>query len=162
MAVVRPVFFDTSALLSGLIDLGPPSDHAQAVMDGVVKGRFGRPQTAWHCCLEFFAVSTRLPEEFRLTPEDALRLAEEELLRRFDVHELPQGARTTLFRTAAQERLVGGRIYDAHIADIALRAGARTVVTDNTRHFAAMARYGVTVVGTAQLARQTRVTRGKA
>jgi hypothetical protein len=35
--------------------------------------------TAWHCCLEFFSVATRLPPEFRVSPRDAATLVEEEV-----------------------------------------------------------------------------------
>src|SRR5687768_17612394 len=45
--------------------------------------------TAWHCCLEFFSVSTRLPPEFRLTPAHAARLLESEVFGRMGIHDLP-------------------------------------------------------------------------
>ena len=67
-------FFDTSVLLGGLIDLGPSSAPAQRLMTAVATGQLRRVHTAWHCCLEFYAVSTRLPEELRLHPRDAWRL----------------------------------------------------------------------------------------
>jgi len=41
-----------------------------------------RTLAAWHCRVEFYAVATRLPEESRLSPTDAGRLVEEELLAR--------------------------------------------------------------------------------
>ena len=69
--MVTGVFLDTSILLAGLIELGPASGPAQELMAAVAGGRLRRPCTAWHCCLEFYAVSTRLPEEFRLSPADA-------------------------------------------------------------------------------------------
>ena len=91
MAVVSPLFFDTTVLLAGLIELGPASVHAQRLMSAVAAGRFRGPRTAWHCCLEFYAVSTRLPEEFRLTPGDARKLVEEEVLARFPEYSLVPG-----------------------------------------------------------------------
>jgi len=48
-------------------------------MDAVANGQIERPLTAWHCCLEFYSVTTRLPEEYRLEPEIALRLLREEI-----------------------------------------------------------------------------------
>jgi hypothetical protein len=68
MALVGPVFFDTSVLLAGLIELGPGSEPAQAILDAITERQLGRVHTAWHCCPEFYAVSTRLPVEFRLIP----------------------------------------------------------------------------------------------
>jgi len=39
----------------------------------------------------------------------------------------------------------GGRLYDAHIAEIARLASARIVVTENPRHFVALLRHGIRV-----------------
>jgi predicted nucleic acid-binding protein len=119
---------------------------AQAVLRAVSGGPARRTLTAWHCCLEFYAVATRLPEEFRLSPADAGRLLEEELLGRLRVVELPVGARLQLVRDVVRERVAGGRLYDAHIAEIARRAGARLVVTDNLRHFSVLRAHGIRVL----------------
>ena len=79
MTGIGPVFLDTSVLLPALIDMGPTHDAAQQLWDALVAGRLRRASTAWHCCLEFFAVATRLPEELRLSPEDVLVLLAEEV-----------------------------------------------------------------------------------
>ncbi len=138
-------FLDTSVLLAGLIELGPQSTAAHLLLHAVAEKRIAPATTAWHCCLEFFSVATRLPAEFRLTPADALRLVEEEICGRLDVRELPAADRLPLLRAAAADGLAGGRIYDAHIADVARAAGARVIVTDNRRHFVAALRYGIRV-----------------
>jgi hypothetical protein len=101
--------------------------------------------TAWHCCLEFFSVSTRLPPEFRLTPADAAHLLEQEIFSRMTVDDLPAAGRLPLLKSAAQDGVGGGRIYDAHIADIARAAGATTIVSDNRRHFMTSLRHGIRV-----------------
>jgi len=152
--VVAPsrAFFDTSVLLGGLIELGPASEPAQKIMAAITARQVRRPQTAWHCCLEFYAVSTRLPEEVRLLPSDAWRLVEEEILSRFEVRQIPDDHRRSFLHGAADDRLVGGRIYDAHIAEIARVARVPVVVTDNLRHFAGLRRHGVEVVNAAQFA----------
>jgi len=143
---LTPFFFDTSVLVAGLIEIGDSSEHPQRIMNDVAAGRIRRIQTAWHCCLEFYSVATRLPEELRITPSDALRLVEEEILARFEVHQLPERDRRPFLNASAHGRVVGGRIYDAHIAEIALRSGARTVVTENVRHFSPLLRHGIKVV----------------
>lgn len=145
-------FFDTSVLLGGLIELGPPSEPAQKIMEAIAAGRIRQPHTAWHCCLEFYAVSTRLPEEVRLSPSDAWRLVDEEILGRFEVRQLPDDHRRSFLRAAADDRLAGGRIYDAHIAEIARAARVPVVVTDNVRHFAGLRRHGLDVMSAAQFA----------
>ena len=138
-------FLDTSVLLGGLIELGPAGRPAQDVMAAVAEGQVRRPLTSWHCCLEFYAVATRLPEEFRLAPADALRLLEAEIFGRFEVTQLGKGRRLALLRDAVEDRVAGGRIYDAHIAEVARESRAKVVVTDNVRHFSGLVRHGVRV-----------------
>ncbi len=145
MAAVGPVLFiDTSVLLAGMIELEPPNPAAHAIMQAVADGR-ARPATAFHCCLEFFSVATRLPAEFRLSPADARQLVEDEILARFDVRDLPRSDRRALFATAVSDHVAGGRIYDLHIAEVARATGASAVLTQNRRHFTGLLRHGMVV-----------------
>ena len=139
------VFLDTSVLIAGLVDFGPQSAPAQKLLHGVAEQKVKSVGTAWHCCLEFFSVATRLPPEFRLPAADALRLIDEEVFARMAVHDLPPGDRRPMLKAAVQDGTVGGRIYDAHIAEVARAAGAKVVVTDNRRHFLAALRHGLRV-----------------
>ena len=139
------VFLDTSVLVAGLIDFGPQSEPAHSLLDAVAERRLGRASTGWHCCLEFYSVSTRLPAEFRLTPADAARLVEQEILARMAVHDLPSHPRRAFVRSLAQDGIVGGRVYDAHIADVARAAAATVIVTDNRKHFVSALRHGLRV-----------------
>jgi predicted nucleic acid-binding protein len=156
MAVTDGVFFDTSVLLAGLIDLGPPTASAQQAMNALADGRLGVVRTAWHCCLEFYSVATRLPPEWRLQPADALRLIETEILARMRVDQLPPGSFAEFLRAAAREATIGGRIYDAHIAEVARLGKARVVVTDNRRHFAGLMRHGIRVLTIGEFAGEIR------
>jgi predicted nucleic acid-binding protein len=139
------VFLDTSVLLAGLVDFGPQSAPAQSILHAVAEKTVASAGTAWHCCLEFYSVATRLPPEYRLSPADAAQLLQEEVFGRMTVHDLPPAERLAFVRTAAADALAGGRIYDAHIAEIARAAGAQLVVTDNRRHFLSALRYGIKV-----------------
>jgi predicted nucleic acid-binding protein len=143
--VAVTVFLDTSVLLAGVIDFGPQSAPAQSVMHAIAQNPRRGTATAWHCCLEFFSVATRLPPEFRLTPADAVQLLEEEVFARVTVHDLPAAERREFLRAAARDGVAGGRLYDAHIADVARAAGATVVITDNRRHFMAALRHGLRI-----------------
>ena len=138
-------FLDTSVLLAGLIDFGPQSAPAQSLLHSIAEKRLTGAATAWHCCLEFYSVSTRLPPEFRLSPVDAGILLDEEVFARLSVHDLPAPDRLPALRAAARDQIGGGRIYDAHIAEIARATGAEVVVTDNRRHFLSALRYNIRV-----------------
>lgn len=151
MARLTGVYFDTSVLVAGMVDLGDTSEPAMAAIDAVAEGRIQDPRTAWHCCLEFFSVTTRLPEEYRLDPATALRFLTEEILARFAVDHLPADAYGEFLSTAVGEGVTGGRIYDTHIGEIARRAGAPLVVTDNRRHFTSLLRHGIRVLTPAEL-----------
>ena len=139
------VFFDTSVLLAGLIDLGPQNGPAQSLMHAVAEEKIPSPATAWHCCMEFYSVATRLPPEYRLSPTDAVHLLEEEILARLSIHDLPAGDRSLMLRLLAEDRIAGGRVYDVHITEVARAAGARIIVTDNRRHFLSALRHGLRV-----------------
>jgi predicted nucleic acid-binding protein len=139
------VFLDTSILLAGLVDFGPQSASAQQLMHGVAEQTIGPAGTAWHCCLECFSVATRLPPEYRLSPDTASQLLQQEVFARMTVHELPRADRVALLKAAVQEGIAGGRIYDAHIAEVARSAGAQVIVTENRRHFLAALRHGIRV-----------------
>jgi predicted nucleic acid-binding protein len=114
-------------------------------MHAVAEQRIQSPSTAWHCCLEFFSVATRLPPEFRINPSDAVLLLDQEIFARFAVHDLPPAARLGMLHAAARDGVAGGRIYDTHIAETARAAGATVIVTDNRRHFLSALRYGIRV-----------------
>jgi predicted nucleic acid-binding protein len=143
--VAVTVFLDSSVLIAGLIDFGTQSAPAQSILHAVAERQLTAVGTAWHCCLEFFSVSTRLPAEYRLAGSDAVELVESEIFGRMAILDLPPSDRVTMLKAAAQERMTGGRIYDAHIAHVARAAGATLIVTDNRRHFLASLRYGIRV-----------------
>ena len=139
------VFLDTSVLLAGLVDFGPQSAPAQSLLHAVAEKRVPGAATAWHCCLEFFSVATRLPPEFRVSPADAALLLLQEVFSRIAVHDLPASDRMAMLQAAARDSIAGGRIYDAHIAEVARAADANVVVTDNRRHFLSALRHGMRV-----------------
>jgi predicted nucleic acid-binding protein len=145
VALVTSVFFDTTVLLGGFIDFGASSFKAQKIIDAVAARRIRDARTAWHCCLEFYAVATRLPPGYRLAPQQACRLLQE-VLALFRVEQLPAEDRLLFLEAAFNERVAGGRIYDAHIAEIARCAGVDIIVTDNRRHFTALIKHGIRVL----------------
>jgi predicted nucleic acid-binding protein len=150
--VAVSVFLDTSVLLAGLVDFGPQSAPAQTVLHAVAEKKLSAA-TAWHCCLEFYSVATRLPPEYRLGAKDAAQLLREEVFGRMGVFDLPSAARTAFFQAVADDAVTGGRVYDAHIADVARAAGAQAIVTDNRRHFLTVLRHGIRVETANEFAR---------
>ena len=149
-SVSEAVFFDTTVLVSGLIDFGPSSAAAIPIFDALAKGAISNGITARHCCLEFYSVSTRLPEEYRLEPAEARQLLDCEVFARLRVCDLEERQWRSLFVSATAEGIAGGRIYDAYIGEVARQAGARLLVTDNRLHFTALLRYETRVLTSAE------------
>jgi hypothetical protein len=142
--MTRP-FLDTSILLGGLIDFGPPSVAPLKVLDILAQTSGTRSLTAWHCCLEFFSVATRFPEEFRLSPAMARELVESEIFARMEVLSLDSYNEKELFLKAESTQIGGGRIYDFHIGQIALFNQATVFVTENKKHFQHLQQSGLPV-----------------
>lgn len=158
MAVLASsVFFDTPVFIAGLAHVGPATPAARRVLDAVADGRVARSLTAWHCCLEFYAVTTRLPGEWRLSPAAAVHLLQHNILGRFRILQMPDPSFRSFFADAATEPVFGARIYDNHIAEVARQAGAKVVVTENPRDFAALTRHGIRVMSAAEFAAEARL-----
>lgn len=78
-------------------------------------------------------------------------VADGRIERPFSVHDLQAELREEFLVSAAGEGTAGGRIYDAHIAEIARQSGARLVATENRRHFTPLLRHGIRVLVSAEL-----------
>ena len=76
---------------------------------------------------------------------EAVLLLKEEVFSRMTVHDVPASDRMPMLQAAARDGTAGGRIYDAHIADVARSVHADVVVTDNRRHFVSALRHGMGV-----------------
>lgn len=141
----RP-FLDTSVLIAGLIDFGESSRASIEILDRVADQRISHAATAWHCCLEFYSVATRLPEEYRLPKETAQQFVDEEIINRLNIGILTQADQKSFFRATAQSGIRGGRVYDYHIGMIAMTHASSVIVTENTKHFSLFERQGLAVL----------------
>lgn len=141
----RP-FLDTSILLGGLIDFGKSSQAPMELLDQIAESKIRNAATAWHCCLEFYSVATRLPEEYRLSLETAREFVVEEIIARLKIRTLDATRQEDFFTSAEQHTIRGGRIYDYHIGMIALTGTASVIVTENKKHFLNFERQGIDVL----------------
>jgi predicted nucleic acid-binding protein len=96
--------------------------------------------------VEGYSVLTRLPMPYRLAPSDALTLLQANFMEEAEVVSLDAECYLDLLARAPQESIVGGRIYDAIIAECALQADATVLLTFNARHFAPYTGRGLTIV----------------
>ncbi|NBB80118.1 MAG: PIN domain-containing protein [Verrucomicrobia bacterium] len=148
----RP-FLDTSILIGGLIDFGETSRAPIELLDRIAEGHIAEPATAWHCCLEFYSVTTRLPEEYRLPPETAKAFVLEEIVKRLSICALDPVSHEIFLTNAARQGIRGGRIYDFHIGSIALKANASVIITENKKHFSNFENTGTPVLNAQEFLR---------
>ncbi len=89
---------------------------------------------ATHTLAEVYSVLTRLPVRPRISPEVAQRLITENL-ERFEVITLTTEDYQIVIAQMVNLNLTGGGIYDALIAQAAVKAEVNTLLTLNPNHF---------------------------
>ena len=89
--------------------------------------------------IEAYAVLTRLPAPYRLSPSDALNLLETNFVSNTKLISLEASAYRSLLHGAPEAGISGGRIYDAVIASCARTAKVQTLLTFNEAHFSSFA-----------------------
>lgn len=146
---MKKVFLDTNVFVSGLLDVSPDS-ACRAILEALESRRLRSCVTAWHCCLEFFSVTTRLPPEYRLSAEDSIALLTEHVFDRVQVEGLPVEDAIPWLKKLGGSEVRGGLVYDAHLAHIAHRAGCVLLVTSNLSHFRQVAPHGIEILSARQ------------
>lgn len=104
--------------------------------------RLGGRQTmivAAPALVETYAVLTRLPPPHRLSAADALKLIDANFASSGRIVVLDARGYLALLRTSADGAMAGGRIYDAIIAQCAVKGGAATLLTFNAKDFVSLA-----------------------
>ena len=96
--------------------------------------------------VETYAVLTRLPAPYRLSPVDALALLEAGFMRAGRIVALTARAYRHLLVRAPGDGVSGGRAYDAVIAACAARGKASALLTFNASHFEAFATGSLEIV----------------
>jgi len=88
-----------------------------------------------HSILETYAVLTRLPGELRTTGPEAKKLLETSIQPNMKIAEFNASSIWDCIDSIVNQSAVGGRSYDAFIAEILINAGAEAIATFNTTHF---------------------------
>ena len=89
---------------------------------------------AAHSLAEVYATATRLPGKHRLSGEQAL-LFLEDLRERLTLIALTAEEYYRTIKSASKGGVLGGTIYDALLAQCALKADVGVIYTWNLRHF---------------------------
>lgn len=124
-------FFDTSVLLPAFVEDHADHDRCLAVYAPSTKGV---ACCAAHSLAEVYAAVTRLPGDFRASPEQAM-LFLTDIKEHLTIVSLESDEYFRAIQQAALNGIVGGTVYDALLAACAIKAKAGTIYTDNERHF---------------------------
>lgn len=125
------VFFDTSVLLPAFLE---DHEHHDPSLKAFLKVDKRSGCCAAHSLAEFYATATRLPGKHRLSGEQVL-LFLENVVERLTTIALTADEYYHTIKSAAANGVVGGTIYDALLAQCAVKAEADVVYTWNARHF---------------------------
>lgn len=124
-------FFDTSVLVATF-----HGDHEHHAPSLAIFLKYARREAAAsaHSLAEVYATLTALPGKHRVAPDQAL-LFLETMRQRLTLIPLSEDDYFGAVQSAADQRVVGGALYDALIARCALKAKAEIIYTWNARHF---------------------------
>ncbi len=124
-------FFDTSVLLLVFLE---DHEHHEASLKVFLKAKKATGCFGAHSLAELYATATRLPGKQRMSGEHVV-LFLEDLTSRLNVIALNASEYLHAVQAAARNNVAGGAIYDALLAQCALKGGADVIYTWNVRHF---------------------------
>lgn len=127
------LLFDTSSLVAAFVQSHPAHTTAWEWLQQTLEGAHDGA-VATHTLAELYAVMTRLPLRPAIPPTVALQLIEENL-RGFHTVALSTADYRAVLRRLEKLHLAGAAVYDALIAQAALKAKAEHLLTLNPGHF---------------------------
>jgi predicted nucleic acid-binding protein len=125
--------FDTSVIVAALLPQHPSHPpcfiHLQAAKSAQIKGYLST-----HSLAELYSVLTRMPSQPRISPQNAKRLIENNL-QYLETVVLDRTDYQAAIAQMTELNLPGGGIFDALIAQAALKSSAERLLTLNPNHF---------------------------
>jgi len=138
------VFFDTSVLVSALVDQLPRHDPSLEMFSRF-SGKAHVASCSTHALAETYATLTALPLARRIQPDEARRLIEANFHSRLNIVELGADDYADAIRRSAGLGLVSGIVYDTLHLGCAEKIGCQRIYTYNTAHFKRLKPTGVAV-----------------
>ena len=124
-------FFDTSVLVATVLAQHP---HHAASFAAYRRADKRSSACAAHSLAELYATLTRLPGKQRLGADQAI-LFLDDVRQRFRIIHLTEQDYYATLSAAASKFIMGGTIYDALLAQCALKANCEIIFTWNTGDF---------------------------
>lgn len=108
--------------------------HHDASALALLRAEKKHASCAVHSLAEFYSALTRMPGRYRARHEEGI-LFLEELKRRLTFVALDAEEYLSALVGFAEQGIVGGRMYDALLAQCAMKARAEIILTWNVAHF---------------------------
>lgn len=128
------IFFDTSVLISGMIEAHPMHEISFPWLKRAKAKEF-----EWGVCshtlAELYATLTSMPLRPRITPAIAVKLLHENIEKEAQVVSLTGRDYLAAIKNISKLNLAGAIIYDAIIAQAAEKFGADHLLTHNEKDF---------------------------
>jgi len=128
------VLLDTSVFVAAFL---PNRDAHKESLAWVAVTKSGSVSlsVAAHSLAEVFSVLTRMPRPFSVPPATALTLIESNILGTARLRSLTPTQYGRVIKRMTQEKLSGGIVYDALIAEVARLEKVDYLITLNPHHF---------------------------
>jgi predicted nucleic acid-binding protein len=125
---------DSSTLIAAML---PDHVHHKAAYPWLSQAKLGTFDffVSGHSVAEVYSVLTRLPRTPAISPADAWRMLQENVVSRAKMITLSSNDYTTLLEELSQRGISGGQVYDAIIAKAAELAQVDQLVILNESHF---------------------------
>ncbi len=127
------IALDSSIIVAALLSWHEKHEPAAHAVETLLGSKTGAVIPA-HALFESYAVTTRLPSPYRVSPADAFRLLKENF-REIRLASLPVRSVWNVLQRLASEGLAGGLTYDAIILETSIDSGAMQLLTLNERDY---------------------------
>jgi len=138
------VLYDTSVLVAALLVEHPNHDRAFPELELAKRGEV-QGYLSTHTLAELYAVMTRLPQPLKVLPEEAQALITDLIQYLTPVSLLSEEYQSVIARMV-KFQLTGGGIFDALIAQAALKVQADCLITLNPKDFTRLGEEVATIV----------------
>jgi len=128
------ILLDTSILVAAMVEAHPFHEQGLIWLKRVTNGA-DEGVIAAHSLAELYSILTTLPVQPRISPDEARRLIQHNVIQKFDVITLTSQDYTEVIELLAEIGIIGGATYDALILRAAAIAKVDLVVTLNERDF---------------------------
>lgn len=126
------IFVDSSVLIAAAHENHPFFEASHTFLAGLQPDKAG---VSAHGLVETYSVLTRMPKFVGYSAKEAALYLARLTEKRLSVFGLSESETMTLIAGAPDRGVAGGRVYDAIHARAAVKAGAKTIVTWNEKHF---------------------------